>query len=124
MIYLAGIVSVVVFAVILDRSGLARLASAAVETSRDASRSVRDPALDDAQKERAARAASAVLMRSFLGIALRGALAALLSLACLGVFHVLGLASFSSVVDWLASWPAIVLLSALVAGWYFLRVKR
>lgn len=123
MTYLAGVLAILVFSMALERLGIEAVASKALDTSRKATRTLRDPNLDDGGKEAAMRGASVSLMGSFLSLGLRGVLAVCASGLTLAVFHLLGLAPFSSVVSWLATWPAVVLASVLVGGWFLFRTR-
>lgn len=123
MTYLAGVLGILAFSMALERLGIEAVASKALDTSRKATRTLRDPGLDDRQKERAMRGASVSLMGSFLALGIRGVLAVCASVLTVALFHFLGLAAFTSVVAWLATWPAVILASVLVGGWFFLRTR-
>lgn len=121
MTYLAGLAAVLVFAVVLDRSGIPGLAAEAINLSRKSTGTLRDRSLSDEEKERALRTASTSLARSFLSIGARSLLAVGLSLATILAFEVVGLADFSAVVDWLATAQAILLASGVLLIWFLLR---
>lgn len=121
MIYLAGFLAVVVFAAALDASGIEGAAARAMDTSRGATRILRDGSLSDQEKETAMRKASSSLLGSFLSIGFRGALAVAASLLVLGLFHLLGLAPFNSVTSWLSQGWTILFMTVLVAAWFLAR---
>lgn len=123
MIYLAGLVAVVVFALALERSGIPRVAADAIETSRNASGLIRDRTLSDDEKEKAVRLASSSLFRSFFSIGIRGILALGLSFLTVVVFDLAGLASIEEVTVWLAKWEVVVSITAVVAIWLLIRRK-
>ena len=121
MIYFAGVVVALVFAVALDRFGLSRIGSEALETSRRSTALLGDGTLSDDEKEKAIRAASASLFGSFLAIGVRSAAALGLSLLVLLIFQITGLAPFDSVTNWLIEWEGIVLVSIVVVAWFLIR---
>ncbi len=121
MIYVAGIVAALVFAVALDRSGLAEIGADALKTSRRSAALLRDSTLSDDEKEKAMRAASSSLFRSFYSIGIRSVGALGFSLVALLLFHLTGLAPVGSVTSWLAQWDAIILVSVIVVAWFVVR---
>jgi hypothetical protein len=121
MIYLAGFLAVAVFVAALDASGIEGAAARAMDTSRGATEILRDGRLSDQEKEKAMRKASSSLLVSFLSIGFRGALAVAASLLVLALFHLLGLATFSSVTGWLSQGRTILLMTVLVIAWFLAR---
>jgi hypothetical protein len=111
VIYAAAILSVAIFLVALWSLRIIGIAAKALEISRHAVRTIRDPDLSDEDKERILQKASVALLGGFLSITLRTAAAIGTSLLPMLAFDVAGLASFWVVVEILASWEAIILFS-------------
>jgi len=121
VIYIAGLLAVIVFALVLDRSGVPRIAAEAIDLSRASARTVRDRSLSDDEKERRVRQASYSLLRFFLAIAVRSVGAVGLSVLTLFAFQATGLADMSTVASWLATVQAILLASAILILWFLIR---
>ncbi len=121
MIPVAGLVAVLVFAISLERSGVAPVASKAFETVRKAALLVKDQTTTEREREAAMRSASLSSLGSFLSIGLRGIFSLVISFLPLFVFHLAGLADLRSVTEWLAEWPTIILISAVFAFYLFVR---
>jgi hypothetical protein len=121
MTYLAGSLAVIVFAVVLDRSGLGKLAAGAIRISQSATETLRDRTLSEEQKEKAMREASSSLGKAFLSISIRGLAAVGCSLLVVAAFDISGMASFSSVTSWLAEPLTLILISTLVLVWFLVR---
>jgi hypothetical protein len=115
VIYLAAVLVAVLFGVCFASLGLVAIAAKTLETANAAMASMRDNGLNDTQKEQAARRASVALMGSFLSITGRTGLAVAISLVPLAVFHAAGLARWSAVTHFLATWQGIVLACVCVA---------
>ncbi len=121
MIYLAAFLSVSIFVITLWLFGIISVAIKAVEVSRESTKTIRNPALSDEYKERTLQRASLTLLGSFLSITARAAAAAGASLLPMLAFDVAGLASFRDVADFLATWEAIILVSAVLMLVYLVR---
>jgi len=124
MIYVSALLAIVLFAVGLWATRLLPAASKAIEISRGAIATMRDPGLSDDEKERATQRASLALMRNFLSIVLRVGVAVLASLIPLFLFDWSGPAPIGQTVAWLESWEAIGLATVAMTGWYFAARKR
>lgn len=122
MIYAVGLLSVFSFLVALERFGAARVAARVLETSRAGASSIRDHSLTDSEKEHALREASVALIGDLASIGARSLGAVGVSMLPMLGADLVGLAEFSGVTSWLATWEAIVLITVLVGGWY--GVKR
>jgi len=113
-----GIVSIVVFVVAFAFFGIVPIARLAVSTSLTALGAMRDPALDDAVRERVVRRASITMLRNFASILVRGA--GILAVSCLPILLAdrAGLAPAGAVVEFLSRWDVIVAISAVMgAAW-------
>jgi hypothetical protein len=118
VIELVALISVAVFLAAFFRSGLVGVALEALAVMQQAVAAIRDPALDDAAREKTARAASlrllgalgSILLRSFVVLAACAVPVVLADLA--------GLAPRDAVAAFLARWDVIVGLSVLITlGW-------
>jgi hypothetical protein len=114
VIYTAALLAAVCFALVLRLLRIVPIASAAIARATDAARTMRDTAMSDADKERAARVTSLALLGSCAAIAARGTAAAAASAVLLAMFHLTGLARWTATTAFLASWPGIALASAAV----------
>ena len=121
MIYLAAFLSVSIFVITLWLFGIISVAIKTVEVSRESTKTIRNPALSDENKERTLQRASLTLLGSFLSITARAAAAVGASLLPMLAFDVAGLASFRDVADFLATWEAIILVSAVLMLVYLVR---
>lgn len=119
----SGILAAVVFIVAFDRLGVASTSARAVRTSRGAGTVLGNTSLSDEEKERALRSASLSLAGDFVSIALRGLGVLALSGGVLLAFDRAGLSSISAASRWLLSWPALVGLALVGAGWFALRAR-
>ncbi len=119
--YLAAFLTVAIFVAALWLFGIVSVAANAVEISRDSTRTIRDPALSDEDKERTLQRASLTLLRSFVSITARGAAAIGASLLPMLAFEAAGLARFWDIVDFLSTWEAIIVASVLVTLAYLVR---
>lgn len=121
MIYLAAFLSVSIFVITLWLFGTISVAIKTVEVSRESTKTIRNPALSDENKERTLQKASLTLLGSLLSITARAAAAVGASLLPMLAFDVAGLASFRDVADFLATWEAIILVSAVLMLVYLVR---
>jgi hypothetical protein len=112
----AGILSILVFAATLWRSGIVAVAAAASQTAGSALAALRDPLLDDVARERRMRAASLALFGAAASIALRSALVLVLAAAPVVLAHAAGLARYDEVVDYLLSWPVLIGATVVLAA--------
>jgi hypothetical protein len=99
-----------------DLVGAARRASAAAQAGVKA---LSDPSLDDAAKERHARAASIRLFGAFATIALRSAVVFAAPLAVLWGLDAVGLAPLDEMLDFLVRWEVLLAATALGLGVWF-----
>ena len=123
MIAAAGIASIVLFLIALWRLGLVRIAQGALATAQGALTTMRDPALDDAAREKAVQAASLRLMGTFASIVLRGALALGVSLLPIWLADLAGLAASGEVIFFLSRWDVIAVASVVIVAGYVVRVR-
>ena len=121
MIYLAAFLSVSIFVITLWLFGIISVAIKAVEVSRESTKTIRNPALSDEKKERTLQRVSLTLLGSFLSITARATVAVGAALLPMLAFDVAGLASFRDVADFLATWEAIILVSAVLMLVYLVR---
>ena len=123
MIAASGIASIVLFLIALWLLRLVPVASGAIATAQGAMAAMRDPALDDAAREKAVQAASLRLMGSFASIVVRGALSLGVSLLPIWLADVTGLASGAAVIDFLSRWDVIIIASVVIVAGYVVRIK-
>jgi sterol desaturase/sphingolipid hydroxylase (fatty acid hydroxylase superfamily) len=123
VIYAAAFLAVLFFVLALELSGVLQVGARAIQTSRSAAASMRNPTLSDEDKERRMQQASLTLVRSFVSIGARSLAAVAAALLPLLAFEVTGLARFTDVTGWLATWEAIVLTTVIVTVAYYLRHK-
>jgi hypothetical protein len=121
--YAVALLGVLFLLVSLERLGVTRAAAKVFQTSRAGAISMRDHSLTDSEKERALRQASLALMRDFASIGVRSIGALAISLLPLLAADLTGIAEFSAVISWLATWKAIGLATVVVASWYWLRLR-
>jgi hypothetical protein len=121
VIYLAAFLSVSIFVITLWLFGTISVAIKTVEVSRESTKTIRNPALSDENKERTLQKASLTLLGSLLSITARAAAAVGASLLPMLAFDVAGLANFRDVADFLATWEAIILVSAVLMLVYLVR---
>ncbi len=123
MIAAAGIASIVLFLIALWRLGLVRVATGAAATAQGALAVMRDPALDDAAREKAVQTASLRLMGIFVSIVWRGGLSLGISALPIWLADLSGLAASGAVIDFLSRWDVIGIASAVIVAGYVVRVR-
>ena len=123
MIYLAAFLAVLFFVLTLELLAVVQVSAQAIQTSRSAVETMRDLTLSDEDKEGRMQQASLTLVRSFVSIGARSLAAVGAALLPLLAFEVTGLARFTAVTGWLATWEAILLTTVLVTVAYYLRHK-
>ena len=123
MVYLAAFLAVLFFVLTLELLSIVQVGARAIKTSRSAAESMRDPTLSDEDKERRTREASLTLVRCFVSIGARSLAAVGAALLPLLAFEVTGLARWTAVTGWLATWEAIVLTTVIMTVAYYLRHK-
>ena len=121
MIVAIAVASIVVFLVALLLLGVVPAAARALTIARGAFAALRDPALDDAARERAARDASMRLLRSFISILARGGLAIAVSLLPIWLADASGLAPRDQIFDFLSRWDVILIASIVIGLGYAIR---
>lgn len=121
MIYLAAALLLALFCWSLRRSGAVESAGNAVGIARSAFATLRDRALSDDEKERAARAFSARLLAQGVAIFGRLALAAALPLGLVLLLLLGGVVSLAALTGVLESWTFLTLSTAAVAAALFWR---
>ena len=114
LVYGAGLAAVICFMLVFERLRVTAVARRALQTAIDASKTFRNGAATDDEKERAARAASLELFRCFGSITIRSAAALVASVLLLLLFQASGLARISEVNLLMLSWQGV--LVALAAG--------
>lgn len=121
MIVATAAASIGIFLVALLLLRVVPAASNALTIARGAFEALRDPGLDDAARERAARSASIRLFGSFISILARGALAVAASLLPIWLADALGLARYDQIFDFLARWDVILIASIVLVLGYVVR---
>jgi hypothetical protein len=120
-IYGAELAAVVCWVIAWWRLDVSTAARQGIHAGLDASRKLRDPASSDEDKERAARAASAVLFRSLGSIATRSIAALAVAFLPLFLLDFAGVASISAVNQLMLSLNGILFASAAVGLMYLVR---
>ena len=123
MIVAIAIATLAIFAVALWVSGVMRVSTGVLSTTRNAAAIMRDPALDDMAREKAIQRASLKLFADFGSILLRGAISLAVSFAPIWLADVTGVASSRAVIDFLSRVDVIVVASILMVAGYVLRVR-
>jgi len=123
VIYAAALAAVACFIIAFERLGVVAVARGAMRSALDASRVMRDARLSDEEKERAVRASSLVLLRSFGSITIRSAAALAISLLPVLALQAAGLAALPAVNRLLLSWQGLLLASVTVAVAYLARTR-
>lgn len=124
MIYLGSALAIAFFAAGLAVFGVVPTASGAVETSRQAVRTLRDSTLSDLEKEREVQRASLSLLGGFASIVIRGGAAFAAAILPLVALQLLGLVRISEVTRWLATWEGIVFTSVVMVLAYLVSRLR
>jgi hypothetical protein len=124
MILLALGLSVAAFIVVLRLTGAVAIASAAVRTAQEATRSLRSPTLTDDEKEALSRRAAGSLFAGFLKIAVIGAAGFAASFAILWGGAAAGLYDLSAALETGASWPFILGATVLATVGWILAERR
>jgi hypothetical protein len=122
-VYAAEVAAIVCFVLAFHRFGVTAAARRAIQSGLDASKRMRDPAASDDERERAARGASLVLLRSFGSITVRSAAALAASFLPLLIFDVTGLAHIQAVNRLMLSWQGLLIASVAVALIYLVKVR-
>jgi len=115
---------VVVFLVVCLALRIVDVARAVNRTAAAAFAGMRDPALDDDAKERAARTAALALFKAFLAILWRGGVALVASIALLEGADLAGLAPAAAVMRQLESWPFIMGATVVLTALYAVVARR
>jgi hypothetical protein len=89
-----------------------------VATARQSMRTMRDPALDDEIKEKAAQRAAIVLFGGFLSITFRSLVAVLASSAVIYAADLAGFVPAPVAIDLLGSWEFIVATTVMLTAAY------
>ena len=123
MIAATAAASICVFLVAFWALRIVPASAGAVAIARDALGVMRDPALDDASREKAVQRASLRLLGTFFSILLRGAIAFGVSLLPIWLADAVGLASHHKVIAFLSRWD-VILIASLLVGLGYLAGKR
>lgn len=99
------------------------IAARALAITREAWGVMRDPAFDDAARERAVRAASLRLFGTFFSILARGLLALAVSLLPIWLADASGLAARERTIDFLSRWDVILISSVVIVLGYIVQAR-
>jgi hypothetical protein len=113
-----GTASIIIFLVALSRVRLVGVAAQALDTSRGALTAMREPSLDERERERAVQRASVTLFGHFFSLLGRAAVAVAASLAPVALAAVTGLAPAHAVFGFLSRWPVWVVATGIAAAAY------
>jgi hypothetical protein len=119
----AALLTIVCFALALEKLGIFRVALRAVKSGRDASHVLRNSVMSDDQKEREVRALSLVLLRCFGSISVRAVAAVAASVVPLWLLHTAGIVRISAVNELLVSWRGVVLASVAIGAVHVARTR-
>lgn len=121
-LYVTVFLSVAAFLLTFVFSGITQVALNAIEISRAAVATMRDPELDEDRKEQAIQRASLQLFASLGKLIVKSGLALLAAAAPILIADILGLTNSTEVILFLSSWQAILAISAImIGGWMLLR---
>jgi hypothetical protein len=118
-----AIATLAILAVAFWVSGVMRVSAGVLTTTQNAAAIMRDPALDDLQREKAIQRASLRLLGDFGSILVRGVLSLAISFAPIWLADVTGLASSRAVIDFLSRTDVIVVASVVMVVGYVIRVR-
>ena len=114
----AVVLSAALFAAALRLSRIERAAADALAIAREALAVMRDPALDEAAKERLVQRRALTLVGKAALLTATGVAVVALPFLLLLLFHAAGLAPLEDTLALAASWPMLALAAALgVAAW-------
>lgn len=116
MTYLAIALAIAIFCWSLHAFRLVPASLEAVSTARQAAGVMRDPALDDDEKESRVQAAALRLFKLFATITLRVAAALLLPALAVALLAWAGLVDTQAVLDAALSWPVIVVSTVVMVA--------
>jgi hypothetical protein len=114
MVALCAALSMGVFAAAFVAFGILAAGTGALTTVQSAVAAMRDPQLADDEREKRVQTASVALIRAFVSIAMRSALAVALAFCPLWLFERFGLASIQDVLVYLARRDVIAFSSVLI----------
>lgn len=116
MTYLAIAIAIAIFCWSLYAFRLVPASLEAISTARQAALVMRDPALDDDEKETRVQQAALRLFRLFGSITLRVAAALLLPVLAVAALVGIGLVEVNAVLEAAISWPVIVVSTIVMVG--------
>ena len=116
MTYLAIALAIAVFCWSLRAFRLVPASLDAVSTAREAAGVMRDPALDDDEKESRVQAAALRLFKLFATITLRVVVALALPALAVALLTWIGAVEAEAVLDAALSWPVIVVSTVVMAA--------
>jgi hypothetical protein len=99
------------------------IAAGVVDATRAAARTLNNAELSEADKEHFVRKASVALLKMFVSITTRAALALGAALLPLFALQAASLVDVTAVADFLATWPGILLASVVMTAVYLVRLQ-
>lgn len=123
MIVATAVATLAILAVALWLSGVMRVSAGVLSTTQNAAAIMRDPALDDLQREKAMQRASLRLLADFGSILFRGVLSLAISFVPIWLADVAGLASSRAVIEFLSRTDVIIVASIVMVAGYVIRVR-
>ncbi len=123
MIAATAAVSICAFLVALWLARVVPVSAGVVVIARNALGAMRDPALDDAAREKTVRHASLQLIGKFVSIVLRGVFAIGVSLVPIWLANASGLAASDQVIAFLSRWDVITVATIVIMIAYLLRIR-
>lgn len=124
MIYAVAALAIAVFMIAFFVLRIVAVAKTAINTSREAGRTLTNPELGDEHREQVMQKASLSLLGNFVSITLRGTAALALSYLSLLAADAAGMARLEDVVTLLSSWQAIVVTTVILTAAWFIWKKR
>lgn len=116
MIYAVAALAIAVFMIAFFTLHILAVANSTIATSREVSRVLTDPSLDNDHREQVIKQASLSLLTNFFSMTVRGALALALSWLAMLAADAAGLARTEDVISLLSSWQAILVTSVVLTG--------
>lgn len=116
-VYLAG---VILFVAAFVMTGLPRSFGDVMKQARQATGSLTNPNLDDHAKEKIARSASLVMLKSGLAITLKGMLTVAVTLFPFWMAHTLGIKSWEETTGFALRWDVLIGTTLAALGIWFI----
>lgn len=118
-IYLLG---VALFVAAFVLTGLPKSFASVMEQASETTSTLRNPALDDHTKERAARSASWIMLKIGVAITVKGAVTVAIAILPFWLAHALDIRTWEETTEFALRWDVLVVTTLAAVGiWYILR---